>query len=291
MSSELILRPDGSVYHLGLRPEHSTDLVITVGDPDRVPAVSRHFDEVTIRQRTREFVTHVGRFAGRPITCISTGIGTDNVDIVLNELDALVNVDLHTGRPSAQHRQLTFLRLGTSGTFRPELPVDTLLVSTAAIGLDGLGAGYGFAADDFADALRLRYPKWAAPAYAARADGALLRWIGGMGQDIVRGRTLTCAGFYGPQLRSVRLPHAGPTVRELGEFVGPEADPELQGLHNFEMETAGIYALSTALGHRALSLSALLANRATGTFSETPAATVERMITRTFDLLRAVPLT
>ena len=290
MSSELILRADGSIYHLGLQPEQSTDLVVTVGDPERVAAVSAHFDEVTTRQRSREFEAHVGRFAERPITCISTGIGTDNVDIVLNELDALANVDLASGRPHPQPRRLTFVRLGTSGTFREEIGVDSLLASASAVGLDGLGPGYGFAPDAYARALAGAYPRWAGHAYGAEADAGLLEWWRRGGRETVYGRTLTCAGFYGPQLRSIRLAHAGPSVAELaGLRIADEGDEG--GVHNFEMETAGIYALSAALGHRALSLSAILANRATGTFSSDPGGTVASLIATFFERLRAEPLT
>ena len=290
MSSELILRPDGSIYHLGLRPEHSTDLVVTVGDPERVATVSAHFDEVTLRRRSREFEAHVGRFAGRPITCISTGIGTDNVDIAINELDALANVDLATARPLPRPRPLTFVRLGTSGTFRDELPVGTLLASAAAVGLDGLGPGYSFPRDAYAELLARRYPAWAGHAYGAAADPDLLDWWRRGGTPTVAGRTLTCAGFYGPQLRSIRLVPAGPPVAELAGLRATR-DAGDDGLHNFEMETAGIYALSAALGHRALSLSAILANRATGDFSDDPGAAVAAMIAAFFERLRAEPLT
>ena len=296
-TSDLILRDDGGVYHLGLRPADSTDLVITVGDPDRVAAVSRHFDAVDERRRLREFETHVGRFAGRRLACISTGIGTDNVDIVLNELDALANVDLATGEPRARLRQLTFVRLGTSGTARADVPVDTLLASAAAIGLDGLGPGYGFRADEAAAALRQRYPAWAGHAYGAAADPDLLAWWRGGSAVTTYGRTLTCAGFYGPQLRTLRVAHAGPPLAELAGFAAdtqgasPGETSAPRGIHNFEMETAGLYALAAALGHRALSLSAILANRATGHFSAAPAAAVEALIGAFFTRLREAPLT
>jgi len=281
LESELILRPDGSLYHLGLKPEHATPLIITVGDPDRVAGVSKHFDSITFKQQTREFVTHVGTFAGKKIMCISTGIGTDNVDIVFNELDALVNIDFATRKPKTELKALTFLRLGTSGTFQADIPVDTILVSDGAIGLDGLGPFYPFPESDVLTAFKASYPAFAKTAYAGTGTSELASAWERAGA--VRGYTLTCSGFYGPQRRSVRLPFVGPNLAELATFrFGNE-----QRLTNFEMETAGIYGLSTLLGHRALSVSAILANRANGQFSTQAAKTVEDMIGKAFELLRA----
>ena len=283
--SELILNADGSMYHLGLRPEHLALLVITVGDPERVAAVSAHFDEVTYRQQRREFRTHVGRFAGRPIMCISTGIGTDNVDIVLNELDALANVDFATRKVREDLHRLTFLRLGTSGTFQPDINVDTLLVSDQAIGLDGLGPFYSFEPTALQQAFAKTYPHFAGQAYGAHADGQLVRaWAR---RQTVVGQTLTCAGFYGPQRRSIRLGWRGPTLAELADFRWGDGDREW--IANFEMETAGIYGLAKLLGHRAVSVSAILANRATGAFSERPSEIVAGLIDRAFDLIAAEP--
>jgi len=279
LESELILRPDGSLYHLGLKPEHATPLVITVGDPDRVAGVSKHFDSIIFKQQTREFVTHVGTFAGHRIMCISTGIGTDNVDIVFNELDALVNIDFATRKPKAELQSLTFLRLGTSGTFQADIPVDTVLVSDGAIGLDGLGPFYPFVESELLSSFQKSYPAFAKTAYAAAGSEELaLSWesVGAM-----RGYTLTCAGFYGPQRRSVRLSFVGPSLSELAEF----RFKENTRLTNFEMETAGIYGLAGLLGHRALSVSAILANRVTGEFSSQAGMTVEEMIGMAFGLL------
>ena len=285
-ASELILNPDGSVYHLGLRPEHVAPLVVTVGDPERVSAVSAHFDVIDFRQNRREFCTHVGRFARRRIMCISTGIGTDNVDIVLNELDALVNVDLHSGEALSQKHVLTFVRLGTSGTFQADIPVDTLLGSAGAVGVDGLGPFYPFARYGPADTIQQLHPAFAAAAYGASGDeGLLATWLNHQ-PDYRRGLTLTCAGFYGPQRRSLRLPFRGPSLAALADI---QLDGEDERFTNFEMETAGLYGLSDLLGHRALSLSAILANRATGRFSSTPTATVERLISEFFSCLRAHP--
>lgn len=276
--SELILNPDGSVYHLGLRPEHLAPLIITVGDPARVAAVSERFDEVTLRVARREFVSHGGRFAGRPLLCVSTGIGTDNVDIVIGELDALANVDFATRRERQALRRLTFLRLGTSGAAQADLPIDSLAVTEVAIGLDGLGPHYEFPADPTADALRGAFPRWAASAYGAVGSQALVGdWVGVGARRVT---TLTCAGFYGPQRRRLRLPFRGPGLRELTAW-RCAGRPERR-IDNFEMETAGIYALALALGHRAVSVSALLANRATGGFSEDSGAAVSGLIDAAF---------
>ena len=278
--SELIVNPDGSVYHLGLRPGDVPPLIVTVGDPERVDAVARRFAAVEQTVQRREFRTVVGRFAGRRIACVSTGIGTDNVDIVLNELDALVNVDFATRIPRARPRRLTFVRLGTSGTFQPDIEVDALLVSAEAVGLDGLGPHYRFRENRLAADLTEGFPAYAKTAYAAAGTSQLVAAWEDAGA--VRGATLTCAGFYGPQRRSVRLPFAGPTLPELAAFRSGG-----QRLTNFEMETAGIYGLADLLGHRAVSVSAILANRGLGTFSSSPGATVDRLLDQAFALFSA----
>ena len=286
--SELILNPDGSIYHLGLLPEHVCDLIVTVGDPERVSAVSRHFDTIDFRQNRREFRTHVGRFAGRRIMCISTGIGTDNVDIVLNELDALANVNLETAETREGLRQLVFVRLGTSGTFQDDVPVDTILLSVGAVGLDGLGPNYPF--KGYAPAARLTeaFGGWGSGAYGSAGDVELLDLYAAGHPSALRGLTLTCAGFYGPQRRSIRLPFEGPSLAQLAALRFENGNT-VDRFTNFEMETAGIYGLASLLGHRALSVSAILANRATGVFSEEPQQTVERMIESFFSGLRQNP--
>ena len=266
-ASELILRPDGSLYHLHLLPGQVATNIVTVGDPERVARVSDHFDTISERVAAREFVTHTGTKNGVPITVISTGIGTDNVDIVINELDALFNVDLKSRQVRDDPTELTFLRLGTSGAFQPDLPLGSFLLSEAALAADGLLPFYPGAAtpDPLADALRehlegggVRFPiplRMVRP----RLPPTLLDG------DLTRGVTLTAAGFYAPQGRSLRLRSA---LRP--ELLDRLRSWEADGLRitNIEMETAGIYGLATALGHRSASVSALLANRALGTFHE-----------------------
>lgn len=253
--------------------------IITVGDPERVRAVSRRFDRVELRVEAREFVTHTGELDGRRLTVMSTGIGTDNVDIVLNELDALFNVDLQRRQVRDRITALTLLRLGTSGAFQPDLPLGSLLLSGGALAADGLLPFYPAAggADPAGDNLT----EWLAE--AAVAFPVPLRVVRPTlpkalaESDLPQGLTLTAAGFYAPQGRSLRL-FSALTPGLLERLRGWRFQDER--LTNIEMETAGIYGLATALGHRAASVSALLANRAAGTFADDPAGAVSRLIDR-----------
>lgn len=279
-ASELILNPDGSIYHLALRPDELADTIITVGDPDRVERVSRHFDTVEVRRQKREFVTHTGTLSGRRLTVLSTGIGTDNIDIVFNELDALVNVDFMTRTVRPDHRALRVIRIGTSGALQPDLPVGTLLATRHAVGLDTLMQFYpllmtgeeNLVVDATQDALSLGFRP-----YCVGGGASLRERIVGTDGAIVEGNTLTCPGFYAPQGRTIRQ-HGrdGELVRRFMEFrLGKFR------FTNFEMETAGLYALGRLLGHEVLSLSALVANRATGHFHPNPDAPVDALIART----------
>ena len=280
-ASELILNADGSIYHLQLHPDQLADTIITVGDPNRVAQVSKHFDRVDEIVEKREFHTHTGEVAGQRITVISTGIGTDNIDIVFNELDALANIDFATRQEKEEKRQLTFVRIGTSGALQADLGVDTLLASTSAIGLDGLMHYYYDAPTEQEKSLlstitqHLRQSTYSLPLppYLAPASGHLLRHFG---KDITKGITLTAAGFYGPQGRELRL--SSRFNRQLIDALVRWQGPQGERITNLEMETAGIYGLARSLGHHAISLNALLANRATGAFSEQPKQTVEKLI-------------
>lgn len=263
-AAELILNPDGSVYHLNLHPGEVAPLVILVGDPDRVSRFSDRFDRVEVRKQKREFITHTGYVGSSRISVVSTGIGTDNIDIVLNELDALVNIDLPSRTVLKDHTQLAFVRAGTSGALHPDLRADDLVISAGAVGLDILGRYYG-APPAGIDAL----PEWA---YYVPAQGMDFDRFP---PQYMRGITLTCAGFYGPQGRTLR--------------VTPSVDLALETLHrhringypitNFEMETSAIYWLAHRLGHRALSVNTILAQRLSGTHSRDPARAVDHMIT------------
>ncbi|OAV44113.1 nucleoside phosphorylase [Lewinella sp. 4G2] len=282
--SELILRPSGALYHLDLLPGQVATNIITVGDPERVKLVSNHFDRVDLKVEAREFVTHTGTKNGVPVSVISTGIGTDNIDIVINELDALFNVDLTTRTVRKDFTQLTFVRLGTSGAFQPDLALGSFLLSEAALAADGLLPFYLNAGEPDPLALSLvehlqdggvQLP---IPALVVRPEIPTAF----ANSDLPRGVTLTASGFYAPQGRRLRLPSG--LSPALLDRLRSWRDGNLR-LTNIEMETAGIYGLATALGHRSASVSTLLANRALGTFYDQPAKAVGELIERGLHLL------
>lgn len=275
--AELILNEDNSIYHLNLLPEDVASTIITVGDPDRVHQVSKHFDSVEIKKGKREFNTHTGHLNGKRLTVISTGIGTDNIDIVLNELDALVNIDFKTRTLKTQHTSLDIIRIGTSGAIQPNIPVDTFLISEYAIGFDGLLHFYEHANVSFTeieDAF-IQHTSWD----CAKARPYVLSYSKNLAKIFLDNRirlgfTATNTGFYGPQQRQLRLK---PSQMELMEKM---ATFSFNGtaITNLEMETSGIYALSQLLGHNAVSLNCILANRATGEFSKKPTESVDELI-------------
>ena len=281
-ASELILNPDGSVYHLHLRPEQIASTIITVGDPDRVDTVTSHFDTITHTVQRREFKTTTGTYKGKEITVISTGIGTDNIDIVFNELDALVNIDLKTRKVKDTHTSLDIIRIGTSGAIQEDISIDTFLLSDMAIGLDALLHFY--------DSAHIQHPEiqkafvthmnWSlqkSEPYIVSCDRNLASHF--MSDQIIKGVTATNIGFYAPQGRVLRLQTSDPDMnKKLGEFRFRESK-----ITNLEMETAGIYGLAKLLGHRAISLNAILANRATGIFSDQPSVTVNNLIIYTLN--------
>lgn len=270
--SELILHPDGSVFHLRLRPEQLGNIVFTVGDPDRVANVSRHLDKVDFKLQNREFITHTGWKNGHHVSVISTGMGTDNIEILMTELDALVNVDLQTRQVKEKKTSLQIIRIGTSGSLQEDIPTGTLLASEIAIGMDTLMAYYPTlsGSQDFAEAIQKElglsfrpYQASASPKLLAKLDSA-----------ITRGVTLTCPGFYAPQGREVRLrPRFDQMIERLAAL-----QVEGRSLTNFEMETAGYYALGELLGHEVLSLNAILVNRPLKKFATDGEKTVERAI-------------
>ncbi|MCB0542857.1 MAG: nucleoside phosphorylase [Saprospiraceae bacterium] len=275
--SELILNKNGSIYHLQLFPEQVAPTVLTVGDPDRVRMVSRYFDRIDHKVRHREFVTHTGWLGKTHLTVISTGIGTDNIDIVLNELDALVNLDLESRSALTRLTTLNIIRLGTSGSIQPELGVDSLLMSNAAFGMDGLLRYYhapGLVDNEWVGALTAHagdIRTLPALPYYAPADPGLVNIFSERFQP---GLTATSTGFYAPQGRQIRATSAVPELLQTLQafaFKGKK-------ITNLEMETSAIYGLSGILGHRAISLNAILANRATGTFSKHPERVVKRLI-------------
>ncbi len=259
--SELIINQDGSVFHLHLRPEQLTDRIILVGDPDRVNIVAEHFDTRSFEVSSREFHTIGGTYKGKPIMCLSHGIGPDNIDIVINELDALANIDFTTREVRENHRQLTMVRIGTSGALQPELLLGTPVIAEKAIGFDGVlnyYAGRNNVADlDFELAFCAHTqwnPLWAKP-YVVDADAELVAQIGGT--DMVRGNTISAVGFYGPQGRELRLPLANPNLNQLIETFRFNN----RKVTNYEMESAPLQGLSRLMGHRAMTVCSIIANR------------------------------
>jgi len=283
-NSELIINPDGSIYHLNLKPEHICDTLIFVGDPDRVDLVSSHFDEIEFTIQKREFKTVIGSYKGLRLNVISTGIGPDNIDIVLNELDALANIDFETRTLKPKHRSLRIIRIGTSGSLQKHIPIDRFLISTFGLGLNTLLHSYqteNFLNQELENAFikQTEWPLERGRPYAVKGDEELLSLFAS--QRVFQGITATANGFYGPQGRSIRIPLMRADLNQkIEEFNWSD-----QNITNLEMETSAIYGLSAILGHRACSLNAILANRVTGEFSSNPEKTVEDLIQFTLNKL------
>jgi uridine phosphorylase len=272
--TDLILNPDGSIYHLNLRPEHLADTIITVGDPDRVEKVSQYFDSVEFKINKREFITHTGMLGGKRLTVISSGIGTDNVEILMNELDALVNIDFETFEEKSEHKSLNIIRLGTSGSLQKSIPVDSYVVSEWGIGFDALGFFYkseiNQTTTDLQQDLNLEFMPYCNPAgldlFKFFIETAPENWFAGM--------TVTCPGFYAPQGRTLRyMPKINGLLQKMNGYY---RDGNV--LTNLEMETAGYYLMGKTLGHEVLSISAILANRMTNEFSQQPEKQVDSLI-------------
>jgi len=283
-SSELILNPDGSVYHLNLKPEHIAHDIIFVGDQNRVEKITQFFDSIEFSTQKREFKTQTGYFKGKKMTVMSTGIGPDNIDIVMNELDALVNIDLQTRKPKANLTKLNIIRIGTSGSLQKDIPCDSFVMSQYAVGLDNMLRSYlidSISEKDIEEAF-IKQTNWdmrKGQPYVIACSEALEKRI--ESNQMHKGFTGTAGGFYGPQGRVLRL-----------EIQDPELNAKMDNFNfngtrmtNLEMETAAIYGLGKLLGHLCLSLNAIIANRATGTFSEDPYKAVDALIAYTLDKL------
>jgi uridine phosphorylase len=277
--TDLILNPDGSVYHLNLLPKHISETIIAVGDPSRVYMVSQFFDEVEFEMNKREFITHVGKYKGKKITVISTGIGTDNVEIFLSELDALVNIDLKTREPKSKKKKLRIVRIGTSGSLQEDIALGTHLVSDYAVGLDNVMNFYDLPMNDYEAGLAHDIQKKTGlpfMPYVVKGSEALRDLVA---DDMMVGNTVTCPGFYAPQGRELRIPIRFPKLLEdlnyyhKGDF----------WLTNFEMETAGYYAMGRLLGHEVLSVNAIIANRIKNKFSKNPNKVIESLIQKVLD--------
>jgi uridine phosphorylase len=283
-SSELILNPDGSVYHLNLKPEHIAHDIIFVGDQNRVEKITALFDSIEFSTQKREFKTQTGIFKGKRITVMSTGIGPDNIDIVMNELDALVNIDLKTRQPKENLTSLNIIRIGTSGSLHADIPVDSFVMSKLGLGLDNMLRSYLI--DEISDVeienAFIKHTNWdirKGKPYVISCSETLEKRI--ESNRIHKGITATAGGFYGPQGRVLRL-----NIQD--EKLNSKMDNFLfQGnrITNLEMETAAIYGLSALLGHHALSLNAIIANRASGTFSDDPYKAVDELIVYTLNKL------
>ena len=283
-SSELILNPDGSVYHLNLKPEHIASDIIFVGDPERVSKITKHFETVEFSTQKREFKTETGIYKGKRITVQSTGIGPDNIDIVMNELDALVNIDLNTRELKPNHTALNIVRIGTSGSLQADIPVDSWVMSKYAIGLDNMLRSYlieEYSDSELEDAF-ISHTNWdtrkGRPTVVS-CDATLENKI--YSEKFHKGFTGTAGGFYGPQGRVVRLNIQDPELNhkmDTFNFNGTR-------MTNLEMETSAIYGLGKLLGHNCLSLNAIIANRAVGEFSSNPEKTVNELIAYTLDKL------
>ena len=282
--SELIINGRGAIYHLNLRPEELADTVIVVGDPDRVKKVSRYFDRIELQQHHREFITHTGFIGNKRLSVLSTGIGPDNIDIALNELDALANIDFETRTVKSKFTKLNIIRFGTSGALQADLPVDSLVASTHGLGLDNLLNFYAYEKNTEETEMAKAFVEQTqldtniTNPYAFRGSELLLK---GFGDDFHKGITVTCPGFYGPQGRILRLGLSNPGfVNRLTDFRFNE-----HRITNFEMETSAIYGLGKLMGHDCLSINAIVANRVVQQFSKDGDAAVENLITRALEVL------
>ena len=283
-ASELILNPDGSVYHLNLKPENIAHNIIFVGDQNRVEKITQSFDSIEFSTQKREFKTQTGTLKGKRITVLSTGIGPDNIDIVMNELDALVNIDLVTKMPKEILTSLNIIRIGTSGSLQANIPVDSFVMSKFGLGLDNMLRSYCI--DEITnpemESAFINHTNWDSKKgkpYAVSCCENLEKLI--ESDKIHKGITATSGGFYGPQGRVLRLAIQDENLNsKMDSFVFEE-----NNITNLEMETAAIYGLSKLLGHNALSLNAIIANRASGTFSSDPYKAVDELIAYTLNKL------
>ena len=281
--SELIINERGGIYHLDIRPEELADTVITVGDPGRVPLVSRHFDSIEFKNAHREFVSHTGFIGKKRITVLSSGIGPDNIDIVMNELDALANIDFETREIKPHLKSLHIVRIGTSGSLQADIEVDSFVAGTHGLGLDNVLNFYRHETNEQENELMGAFMAHTSldnrlSPYISMAGPTLLKnFVAGYHQGI----TVTCPGFFGPQGRVLRLGLAYPSlIDQLTAFsYGPYR------IANFEMETSAIYGLGKLLGHQCLSLNAIIANRISKTFTKRAAQTMEKLIVRSLEIL------
>lgn len=276
-SSELILNPDGSVYHLQLKPEHIARDIIFVGDQDRVENITKHFDSIAFTIQKREFKTQTGVYKGKRLTVISTGIGPDNIDIVMNELDALVNIDLETRQVKSELTSINIIRIGTSGSLQSNIPIDSFLMSSYGLGLDNMLRSYAIEniSEHEIEHAFVEQTKWdfkKGLPYVVKGSEILAHKL--KSKEVFEGFTATAGGFYGPQGRILRLDIQDSNLNSKMDAF----EYRKFKITNLEMETAAIYGLGKLLGHECLSMNAIIANRANGTFSEHPNQVVDALI-------------
>lgn len=287
VESELIINHRGAIYHLDVRPEELASTVITVGDPDRVGEVSKFFDSIEYKCKHREFITHTGTIGNKRLSVVSTGIGTDNIDIVINELDALANIDFNTRTINSNLTHLTIIRLGTAGSLQQDIPVDSIVVSTHGLGIDNLLNYYRH--DNNEEEMQIIQQfvahtqvshRFSQPYISTAGSRVLKHFVDGFHHGI----TITCPGFYGPQGRVLRLGLTNPDLLDrLTRFSFGQ-----HRITNFEMETSAIYGLSKLLGHQCLSLSTIVANRINKQFSKNANAAVENMIKKSLEIISCI---
>ena len=277
--ADLIINPDGSVYHLSLKPEHVSEKIITVGDPGRVHRISSHFDSIEFEMNKREFITHTGTYKGKRLSVISTGMGTDNVEILMNELDAVFNIDLKTREIKEDRTSLKIIRIGTSASIQEDMRLGSHVISEYGVGMDPMMHFYQHEMGDFEDgvckalqqAIGMPYPP-----YCVKGSDELIELFK---DNMTLGNTLTCHGFYGPQGRTLRVPIKYPNlVEKLTYFHHNDF-----WLTNLEMETAGYYGLAKVLGHEMVSLNAIIANRVRNKFSKNPNKVIDALIRKVLD--------
>ncbi|MCF8235766.1 MAG: nucleoside phosphorylase [Bacteroidales bacterium] len=280
--SQLIINPDGTIYHLKLKPEDIAETILLVGDPGRVKQISKHFDKIELRATNREIMTHTGRFRGERLTVISTGIGPDNMDIVINELDALANIDFKNRRIREDKKSLNLIRIGTSGTIQPDIPVDTFGIAEYGMGLDNIPSFYKADESVFVREIEKEFVKqsgWPQDLphpYVIRGDDELFNLLS---EGMITGITLTAPGFYGAQGRELRIPPKYPGLNEaIAKF-------SMNGLRliNYEMETSALYFLGRMLGHKVMTVCAVIANRAREEYTRNPQKTINELIVNVLD--------
>lgn len=285
--SELIITDKGCIYHLDLHPDEIADTVITVGDPGRVASVSKYFDSIEVKKSHREFVTHTGYVGNKRISVVSTGIGPDNIDIVLNELDALVNIDFNTRLVKSENVFLNIIRLGTSGSLQADIGVDSLVASTFGIGLDNLLHYYRLennAEEEFVLAEFQKHTSLSGNPIQPYAVQGSVRLLNNFMDGYEHGITVTCPGFYAPQGRVLRMSLSFPNlVDSLSSFQAGS-----HRISNFEMETSAIYGLGRLMNHHCLSINTIIANRKTKEFSKNAISSIENMIVKSLEIIERI---